>query len=1636
MIVDPDPLTSPTRGVVTAEEAKERRSPNLEQMLATRMQTKDFKEGVTDYRQSPLFKKYFDDDYFRRSILNAKYIEHNIPLKEYYRFRSDNGIPIPEETLYEAAEKGQLINSELSVGNEEVLVTPENLDSSNVLSYMPVGSTQPLQLGSSSKEREDMIINERLKYLFNNPIANKTGDIYGFSLVDENNTRYVLPGFEETRKFLLEDATVPIEPAVKFDGLKPTERSDKDELRRYARLLKNMGVPETSIAEFIYAEKTGAMEQFRRKHTASDLIKIFPFIFRGVGEFTTDTLIDINNTFKEGLGDTFLGFDVAPQIDSSKNTFGKTTFGADILAEKSKGLLSVDDAGAILSYSPSFATSLQREGVAGALTYVFTGAAGVTTGLIKNYNFRKHIKDMFQVEGEAPISFDDALELAGKKDNKLKRRFTFNELFYDYYDKNHNSFLRDFRSNLTFYTMQMQQEARGVFAPKKTARYQLLDKRFLNENETLKNLIDKKAPKEAIDRQRLLVNRIERNRNFEVLRSFVPETFRNLAIEESGVTLGIASMNHLYQMNSVDPENTSPGFFMTLLGAMAGTYSADKVTGGAVNLVSFVSDFGKALVRDPEMQGMGFLKYRNAKSKAKNVFTWMARAEQPIQQEMLASLESHKILAEELMTINIGDTNIPILSNPEALYKSIYQIVGLNHLQVVGDQLQDIVAHSDVRNLSSEFQELLKNQKQQVILYNDLADAMTALRKARLHPNIEANEAARNLLDVYLGAYDQLGKKLGKFDENLDKASEKLKDDVTQMINGFQEVDPKNIKKIEKLKYDYDTSLRVFSDIQMNKLIREGYKPLEALKIVNGKLSEFDEQLKLAANRVDSIKATNEQVNNAAFGNFSSIKNIFNNRRDALFTELGLKYGKDSKNPVYADGTEFYRVVSKYDSPDFDEYFEAGEQFLKDIGKKGSRDLKKINLGVAKRAFMSLYEDAATVYLKPENVKKYDPNIQAAINAIKKDKKFASASDFQIWKELDRRNIDVRLPIDFEDWKLVASAMSSKAYGFMGKEQGKVTKDLYDQWVEMAEDEVTGFSTNFFDPKLKAPIGENIVKEWKVAKGSHHAFAARYKHKLGKKWGAIEGTTETGSLILKESPSTWLSGIIKEFSKGKISQERLDEIVSELAQATGGINVGGKNQIATYSFASNLPDGIEKTANDKGMMLIQKLFNRAGKLYLLASPTGQTLTKELLKKKILPPNALADLKADPNYSIFLDNIARLKTHDGKALVNMEEVRDGVDSRKLFELMDDWRATAEKTGDDILKRTEEFVKEKKLLGKTALGKVSATKIFLENNLTPQSIFKIISEEGAVGLQRLDAKRNDYKALILNKLGITEVSPRSLMVNEMKLFEQKMKEWDKGIAGLYLEYLDKATKQRNPAGTVKMTKDHATKEIDLETEDMVDGDLFLKILGKNTTYEKTVKEILDRGDTRIPGSNTQRSLYDQLLVIGGYMSGEKLSRGGTFKLEGTPRSLSFNSWMSRAYAYQRGVIGPQWIIGEALFHTMKKNNFNIFKEMMENPDISRIAVQMLEEGRPPKGDQSVIWTRALINGIARERAGGYFDEEGNESSLSEIEKRSKSKLRQDIDAQMKDIRSKTITGPPLDATGEFLGRTFDKVKNFLP
>tara|TARA_R100001086_G_scaffold107462_1_gene54196 strand:- start:373 stop:5349 length:4977 start_codon:yes stop_codon:yes gene_type:complete len=1636
--VDPDPLTNPVRGIVTAEKAAEKRKTRFDDLDF--IQTQDYKEGLTDYRKSELFKDLFKDQNFRKAMLDAKYIEHNISLKDYYKYNSDSGLPLDEDDLLKFAQENRLVDTFLTTDNQTVMVRPQDITNNNLaLTYMPTDLTTPLERGANATEQEDAIINKRLSYMFNNPIPVKGGNVYGFSVVDKKGRRYVIPGFEDTRKLLLEpDKGKEITPAVTYEGgLDYSIRTPKDETRRYFQLLKNIGMPEPMIAEFMYAQSNGMMDQYRMKHAASDFVKVFPFIFRGIGEFTTDMFIDLNNKFKDlagGEGAEYFGgaLTVQPKVDSSVHVFDKTRFGASYLSEKTNGLLSMDDAAALMSYSPSWGESIRREGAIGALSYLITAGGGTAIGMIKNVNFRRHVKNMFQ-DGKEPITFDEALEKANTTKNKYKRKFSFNELFEDYYNTNHNSFLRNFRTGFTLYTMKMAQDAKGIVAPKMTPRYGILSKKFEIENARLQEMINKNRGVSVIEKQRKLVNKLERNRDFEIARSFVPETFRTLLLEESGVTLGIASLSHLYQMNSVDPENMTPSFFPLILSAFAGSYVAEKSANGVKNLGEYVTDLGKAIMRSDDLKGLSFTDYRKAKGRAKDVFAWIGRADLETQEKILASLDSHKTTIDLISNIEVD--GVKLISNPDDIQKSLYQLVGLNQLSVVGDQIQDIITHGQIRNLSPEFKQLLENQRKQTRLYNDLAKGFTALRKARLHPDVEANTAARNLLDFYLKSFDFLSKKLGKFDEKLNSTILKLEDDLSQFINGMAIVDTKNVKKMERLRYDYNTTIRVLSELELEKAIRAGYKPLEAIELVNKKLSTFNNQLNLNLKRVDSVLTTNEEASNAAWGSFTSIKSGFESRTDALFIGLTQKYGKDSSTPVYADMTSFYPILSKYDTPEYEEFFEPGEQLLRDVGKPGAKGLAKVGIGMPKNRFLPLFQDAADTFLKPENVAKYSTELQDAIKAVKDDDAFKGASNFEIWKELYNKGVDVKLPIDFEDWKMVAQSFSSKAYGFIGKGvQGKITKDLYEQWVELAEDANDGFSTNFFDENAKAPMGGEVVNEWKLAKGSHHTFAARYKHKLGKKWGAIEGTTETGSLITKESPMNWMDGIVKELASKDLSQERLDEIVSELAQATGGVNVAGKGQTSKYSFSTSLPDGFEKDLNDKGMILVQKLFNKAGKNYLLSTPTAKILLDELYKRNILSPNVMKDLKGDPNYDIFLKNLERLKTSDGKSLVNIEEVKDGIDARKFFEFSQKYKDKAFKLKEDIATRTNVFVEEFKAAKKQITGKITATKSFLENNLTGASIFKLISEEGDLGLKKIDDFRNNYSQALLAELNIQNISTLLPSNPARKEYFDKMQKWDKGIAGLYLEYLDKASKQKNPDGVAKLSKDQVTDEVDFEVDEMVDGQSFLTILGKNTPYENTVKEILRRAEG---GNANQSKLYDDLLVIGSYMDGEIVSKGikNTFKIAGAPRSLSLASWMSRAYAFQRGVVGPQWIGGEALIHTIKKKNYSIFKEMMENPDIGKIVLSMLESGEPPKGADSVMWVRALTNLIARERAFGMFDEDGEENALTKFGEDFAKSHRKNIDEQMKKIYEKSPSGKTMQSIKDFSRDAYQGAKEFF-
>ena len=72
----------------------------------------DFKflSQVDDYRTATITKDLFNDQNFRNSILNAKYLEFNQPMLDYLKRGADTGI-VSEKSILNKAKQGTLSRS-------------------------------------------------------------------------------------------------------------------------------------------------------------------------------------------------------------------------------------------------------------------------------------------------------------------------------------------------------------------------------------------------------------------------------------------------------------------------------------------------------------------------------------------------------------------------------------------------------------------------------------------------------------------------------------------------------------------------------------------------------------------------------------------------------------------------------------------------------------------------------------------------------------------------------------------------------------------------------------------------------------------------------------------------------------------------------------------------------------------------------------------------------------------------------------------------------------------------------------------------------------------------------------------------------------------------------------------------------------------------------------------------------------------------------------------------------------------------------------------------------------------------------------------------------------------------------------
>lgn len=142
------------------------------------------------------------------------------------------------------------------------------------------------------------------------------------------------------------------------------------------------------------------------------------------------------------------------------------------------------------------------------------------------------------------------------------------------------------------------------------------------------------------------------------------------------------------------------------------------------------------------------------------------------------------------------------------------------------------------------------------------------------------------------------------------------------------------------------------------------------------------------------------------------------------------------------------------------------------------------------------------------------------------------------------------------------------------------------------------------------------------------------------------------------------------------------------------------------------------------------------------------------------------------------------------------------------------------------------------------------------------------------------------------------------------------------------------------------------VDLDVESLKK---FMGFTDKNT--EAVVREVI--------GDKT----YDTYRSIINFVANESAEAAGRTNISGIPRKFSVESYISRFYAVNRGVVSFRYVGTEAVLQQMRTSNMKILTAALTDPKVGDLLLEMINTGKPLPIDKEKNLTTLLV--IAAER-----------------------------------------------------------------
>ena len=190
-------------------------------------------------------------------------------------------------------------------------------------------------------------------------------------------------------------------------------------------------------------------------------------------------------------------------------------------------------------------------------------------------------------------------------------------------------------------------------------------------------------------------------------------------------------------------------------------------------------------------------------------------------------------------------------------------------------------------------------------------------------------------------------------------------------------------------------------------------------------------------------------------------------------------------------------------------------------------------------------------------------------------------------------------------------------------------------------------------------------------------------------------------------------------------------------------------------------------------------------------------------------------------------------------------------------------------------------------------------------------------------------------------------------------------DKLIRDVYLEDLNESVFKT----TGRMSFNHKG---DLIPEVTMDLEVLKAITGFNSPATRSQVETLI-GKKRL-------KLFDNMIK---FCSEESAKVAQSSNITGVPRHFSVESYISRFYSINRGVISARYVGTEAVLQQFRMKGHNMFKALVENPEAGQLFLEIVKTGQPLSRQKEIQFFNVMTQALS------YQDKLNNQNPEREID-----------------------------------------------